>query len=62
MRGTEKEIRCGVCNKMLAKGMALDLTIKCPRCGTMNHVRDAIPGSESPAGHRSFDERKVDSR
>lgn len=37
-----REIRCGQCNRMLAKGMALDLSIKCPRCGTINHVRESL--------------------
>ena len=45
-----REIRCGQCNRMLAKGMALDLSIKCPRCGTINHVRDTIPSSEPHDG------------
>lgn len=42
----KKEIRCGHCNKLLGKGTARDLEIKCPRCGTLNHVRDMIPCSE----------------
>ena len=42
----KKEIRCGHCNKLLGKGTARDLEIKCPRCGTLNHVRDIIPCSE----------------
>lgn len=46
----KKEIRCGHCNKLLGKGTAHDLEIKCPRCGTLNHVRDMIPCSESPDG------------
>jgi LSD1 subclass zinc finger protein len=33
-----KEIRCGGCNRLLGKGTAIDLEIKCPRCGTFNHV------------------------
>ena len=45
-----REIRCGQCNRMLAKGMALDLSIICPRCGTINHVRDTIPSSEPHDG------------
>lgn len=45
-----KEIRCGHCNKPLGKGLALDLSIKCPRCGCLNHVRDKIPGSEPQDG------------
>ena len=42
----EKEIRCGNCNRLLAKGYALALTIKCPRCGCMNHVRATSPDRE----------------
>lgn len=51
-RGTVKpmrdkaQIRCGHCNKLLAIGSARDLEIKCPRCGTLNHVRDDTPCSE----------------
>lgn len=54
------EIRCGHCNKMLAKGIALDLSIKCPRCGTINHImRVMCPGSESPDGQKGakYDKR-----
>lgn len=46
----KKEIRCGHCNKLLGKGNARDMEIKCPRCGTLNHLRDTIPGSEPPDG------------
>ncbi|WP_303877274.1 MULTISPECIES: Com family DNA-binding transcriptional regulator [Desulfovibrio] len=46
----KKEIRCGHCNKLLGKGTAHDLEIKCPRCGTLNHLRDRIPGSEPSDG------------
>jgi phage FluMu protein Com len=42
----QEDIRCGNCNKLLARGQALDLTIKCPRCGTINHVRAKSPGAE----------------
>ncbi|WP_460032470.1 Com family DNA-binding transcriptional regulator [Megalodesulfovibrio paquesii] len=41
------QIRCGQCNKLLAKGEALNLAIKCPRCGAMNHVRAASPRQEA---------------
>jgi len=44
----EKEIRCGNCNRLLARGEALALTIKCPRCGCMNHVRATSPNVEGP--------------
>ncbi|WP_420905148.1 zinc finger domain-containing protein [Candidatus Magnetaquiglobus chichijimensis] len=33
------EIRCGQCHKLLAKGSG-HLEIKCPRCKTINHLRD----------------------
>lgn len=33
------EIRCAHCGKLLAKGTALDLTIKCPRCRAYNTLR-----------------------
>lgn len=47
-----KEIRCGHCNKLLGKGSAHDLEIKCTRCGTLNHVRDASPCYEPSNGHK----------
>jgi len=34
------QIRCGNCNRLLGKGTALDLSIKCPRCGCINHVKE----------------------
>lgn len=42
----EQEIRCGRCNRLLARGTALALTIKCPRCGQYNHVRATSPDDE----------------
>ncbi|MBU1041586.1 MAG: Com family DNA-binding transcriptional regulator [Proteobacteria bacterium] len=50
----EKEIRCGNCNRLLARGEALALTIKCPRCGCMNHVRATSPSVEGH--HRASQE------
>lgn len=44
------EIRCGVCNKLLGKGTALDMEIKCPRCKAVNHVRAQSPCSEPREG------------
>jgi phage FluMu protein Com len=32
------EIRCGQCDRLLAKGEAVNLAIKCPRCGTINQI------------------------
>ncbi|WP_460030295.1 Com family DNA-binding transcriptional regulator [Megalodesulfovibrio paquesii] len=47
-----QDIRCGCCNKLLAKGEALNLAIKCPRCGAMNHVRAASPSPEAREAHQ----------
>ncbi|MFG8081233.1 Com family DNA-binding transcriptional regulator [Pseudomonas aeruginosa] len=33
-----KEIRCGNCRRKLAEGEYLRLSIKCPRCGTLNYL------------------------
>ena len=43
MRNDLPEIRCGHCGKLLARGLAVDLEIRCPRCGADNHVRAASP-------------------
>ena len=45
-----EEIRCGVCGKLLAKGEVVTLTIKCPRCGAINHLRATSP---NPEGRRA---------
>ena len=37
--------RCG-CGRLLFKGTVQDIEIKCPRCGTLNRFRDAIPERE----------------
>ena len=34
-----KEIRCHKCGKLLAKGEALTLELKCPRCKAYNFLR-----------------------
>ncbi|WP_339665895.1 Com family DNA-binding transcriptional regulator [uncultured Pseudomonas sp.] len=35
-----KILRCGSCNRMLAKtSPASVIEIKCPRCGTLNHQK-----------------------
>jgi phage FluMu protein Com len=62
MRGIEKEIRCGNCGRLLAKGTAIALEIKCPRCGEIKYVRDMIPGSEPHDGHRSLNNEEIDRR
>ncbi|MGE4195155.1 MAG: Com family DNA-binding transcriptional regulator [Pseudodesulfovibrio sp.] len=42
------EIRCGNCNRLLGKGQAYEIQIKCPRCGTMNHLIATSADPESP--------------
>jgi phage FluMu protein Com len=34
----QEEIRCGQCGRLLGKGEAVRLAIKCPRCGTVNLI------------------------
>ena len=34
-------VRCGQCNKKLAEAEYFRLSIKCPRCGTLNQVKAA---------------------
>lgn len=46
MRNDLPEIRCGHCGKLLARGLAVDLEIRCPRCGADNHVRAVSPDRE----------------
>jgi phage FluMu protein Com len=42
-----EEFRCTQCNKLLARGEALALDIKCPRCGAVNRLRTRSPYHES---------------
>ncbi|XPV77703.1 MAG: Com family DNA-binding transcriptional regulator [Desulfovibrio sp.] len=42
----KKEFRCGKCNKLLAKGSATEIEIKCGRCRTINYLRTESPGEE----------------
>ncbi|WP_081466410.1 Com family DNA-binding transcriptional regulator [Collimonas fungivorans] len=46
------EIRCGSCSRKLGEGEYITLVIKCPRCGTLNHLRATRPIS---ACHRASD-------
>ncbi|WP_297575923.1 Com family DNA-binding transcriptional regulator [uncultured Deefgea sp.] len=34
-----QNIRCAQCNKKLAEGRFIELSIKCPRCGALNHLK-----------------------
>ncbi|WP_218119566.1 Com family DNA-binding transcriptional regulator [Roseospirillum parvum] len=45
-----ESIRCANCNKLLARAEFARLEIKCPRCGTVNHLRAQSP---SPERHRA---------
>jgi phage FluMu protein Com len=45
-----QEIRCGQCQRKLAEAEFVRLTIKCPRCGTLNDVRALSP---PPERHRA---------
>ncbi|WP_174409562.1 Com family DNA-binding transcriptional regulator [Desulfovibrio psychrotolerans] len=44
-----QEIRCGQCNRLLAKGEVVELEIKCKRCHTMNYMRIMSPCREARA-------------
>lgn len=46
---TTKDIRCGHCHRKLASGHYIELSIKCPRCGTLNHLRATSPTPEHPS-------------
>ncbi|WP_082493154.1 MULTISPECIES: Com family DNA-binding transcriptional regulator [unclassified Acidovorax] len=41
-----EEIRCGHCARKLAEAAFVEIAIKCPRCGTMNHLRAVSPTPE----------------
>lgn len=44
----EKDIRCGTCSRKLAVGEYVSISIKCPRCGTINSLRAESPKPERP--------------
>ncbi|KPY20791.1 hypothetical protein ALO89_200186 [Pseudomonas coronafaciens pv. porri] len=47
-----KDYRCGQCKKLLLRmGGYTELQIKCPRCGTLNHVK-AVSLELSPLSDR----------
>ncbi|WP_370809117.1 Com family DNA-binding transcriptional regulator [Bilophila wadsworthia] len=43
-------MRCGHCNRLLAKGEALYLELKCPRCGAYTILRAASARPEPREG------------
>lgn len=42
------EIRCPYCNKLIARGEALELEFRCGRCKNFFILRAVCPGSERP--------------
>lgn len=46
------DIRCGQCHRKLATGRYIELQIKCPRCGTLNHLKAE---SLLPERHRAIE-------
>nr|WP_208738811.1 Com family DNA-binding transcriptional regulator [Pseudomonas daroniae] len=50
-----KEIRCGGCNRLLARlGRFDQIQIKCPRCGVLNHMKaeSLLPAPSSAKCHQ----------
>ena len=48
-----EDVRCPHCRKLLARGQALEMEFKCPRCGTFFVLRAMRPSSEPHDGQRS---------
>ena len=48
------EIRCGACERLLAKGSVVRLEIKCPRCKALNHVRAENPSKSQDGQSKEF--------
>ncbi|MFE1572299.1 Com family DNA-binding transcriptional regulator [Comamonas odontotermitis] len=49
-----QEIRCGSCGRKLGEGIFQILSIKCPRCGTINSLRALSPTPERPGASDSM--------
>jgi phage FluMu protein Com len=47
-----EDIRCGTCDKLLARGAVIDINIKCPRCKTINNIQCKRSRSSSPSGRQ----------
>jgi phage FluMu protein Com len=57
-----KEVRCGQCNKLLAKGWAkeAEIELRCPRCGTFFLLRAMSPNSAPHAGQNGkYDGKQI---
>ncbi|MBI1207521.1 MAG: Com family DNA-binding transcriptional regulator [Azospirillum sp.] len=46
-----EDIRCGHCDRLLARGTISELAIKCPRCKTLNQLRrnQPVPTPQAPS-------------
>ncbi|WP_341458337.1 Com family DNA-binding transcriptional regulator [Delftia acidovorans] len=53
-----QEVRCSSCNRKLAMGIFQKLSIKCPRCGTLNSLRVESPQHECHRAPVNLDERQ----
>jgi phage FluMu protein Com len=49
-------IRCGKCNKKLAEAEFSRLSIKCPRCGAMNHLKAIEPPNPAQKALKETDD------
>lgn len=48
------EIRCPECNKLVAKGVAIDMQFRCPRCKTFFTLRAVRPNEECRDRQQEF--------
>ncbi|MBN3005587.1 Com family DNA-binding transcriptional regulator [Chromobacterium alkanivorans] len=44
-----QDIRCGHCQRKLAEGRYIEITIKCPRCRAYNTLKAAEPPTANAA-------------
>ncbi|MBT0961649.1 Com family DNA-binding transcriptional regulator [Denitromonas iodatirespirans] len=58
-----KIIRCGSCNRKLGEGIFTALSIKCPRCRRINHLKaSSLPSDKSGDRHEGSTTLPVDRR
>ncbi|ACO74734.1 Com translational regulator [Laribacter hongkongensis HLHK9] len=46
------DIRCGQCGRKLAAGRYIEISIKCPRCGALNHLKAVEPHNQNASERR----------
>ncbi|HIW01566.1 MAG TPA: Com family DNA-binding transcriptional regulator [Candidatus Desulfovibrio intestinipullorum] len=51
MKQENFDVRCPRCNKLLARGKAIFMSFKCPRCGTFYELRTTSPNHEPQESH-----------